>query len=300
MAAMRRAARPFSATRLIPAAILLAAAGLLAWTAAWGVEAAAPARLVHRLAPPAPAAPLPPVRGPAGRPLVVIDPGHGGHDPGAVAAGAQEKAVTLAAARAVADMLAEGGGVRVALTRDTDRFLAHEERYGIARRLGASLFVSLHADASPGGGGHGATVYTLADRPSDAEAARTAARENRGAGARADDGLPGILADLTARESRVAAGAFADRLVEEAAGRLPLRTPPRRAGALVVLRAPDVPSVLFEMGYLTDPRDRATLASDAGRQAVADSIARATARHFARARIAAAPPGRLATARKNR
>ncbi len=120
---------------------------------------------------------LPKIHGPrdSNRPLVVIDAGHGGHDPGAISphGSKREKDVTLAIARAIRDRLVAGGRVRVALTRDTDKYLVLEERYGIARRMDADLFISIHADAAGNQSAHGATVYTLAEVASDREAART-------------------------------------------------------------------------------------------------------------------------------
>jgi N-acetylmuramoyl-L-alanine amidase len=126
----------------------------------------------------------PPVLGPAGRPLVVLDPGHGGRDPGATSPYGQrrEKDVTLALARAMRDELLASRRVRVALTRNDDRYLVHQERYEIARRLGAELFVSVHADAAPANdGARGATVYTLSEVASDRQAALLAAQENSSA-----------------------------------------------------------------------------------------------------------------------
>jgi len=252
-----------------------------------------PFRLVTALPRPAPAPPLPTPRGPAGRPLVVIDAGHGGQDPGAGSSGVAEKTVTLAAARAIGDALLAGGRLRVALTRADDRFLLLEERYGIARRLGADLLISLHADAAPHGGARGATVYTWGVDASDAEAARTARRENRGpVGDNSNVNAVGeILGDLTRRETAASADAFAARLVEEAAGRVAMRRTPRRQAALIVLRAPDVPSVLFEMGYLDNAADRTALISTAGRTAIARTVRAAAERQFADRALAAQVTG---------
>ncbi|NJC33941.1 N-acetylmuramoyl-L-alanine amidase [Sphingomonas jejuensis] len=256
-----------------------------------------PFRLVTPLPRPLPAPPLPAVRGPAGRPLVVIDAGHGGQDPGAVSGGIAEKAVALAAARAIADALLAGGRLRVALTRSDDRFLLLEERYGIARRLGADLFISLHADAAPGGGARGATVYTWGRAASDSQAARLARRENEGvSGDNIAVNIVGeILGDLTRRETAAAADAFADRLVEEAAGRIAMRTTPRRQASLAVLRAPDTPSVLIEMGYLDNPADRAALLSAEHRSDIAQAVRVAAERQFADRALAAQVSGIAAT-----
>src|SRR3954452_10046292 len=138
-----------------------------------------------------------------GRPIVVIDAGHGGRDPGAtsVSGDVAEKELTLALAREVRDRLVERGRVRVAMTRDDDRYLTLEDRAAVARRLNAAMFVSLHMDSAPNPLARGASVYSLSDVASDAEAARFAAVENRGA-AVGEDGngsVQAMLSDLTMR-----------------------------------------------------------------------------------------------------
>jgi N-acetylmuramoyl-L-alanine amidase len=236
------------------------------------------------------ALPLPPVDGPAGRPLVVIDAGHGGHDPGAAASeGALiEKDLTLQAARAIRDKLLAGGRVRVALTRDDDRFLVLQERYGIARRLNADLFLSIHCDSAGNPLASGATAYTLSEIASDKEAARLAARENKAdliAGVelgRADPDLSSILIDLTQRETMTASAEFARLLQREAEPLIRARPAFHRMASFVVLKAPDVPSILFEMGYLSNQEDAAFLGSPAGHERVAESVRRAVEVHFAR------------------
>ena len=281
------------------------AAAALALAALAGFAAAAAPRLFSPQPPPdaaaavgvapaavKPAASLPPVAGPAGRPLVVIDPGHGGHDPGAVPpeADAREKEVTLALARALRERLLAGGRVRVALTRDDDRFLLLAERHGIAQRLRAGLFVSIHADSAGDSAASGATVYTLSEVASDREAARLAQRENRadilngvdlGAESRQ---VTSILIDLALRETMGRSAAFAALLRRETAPLVPFRDEAHRFAGLVVLKAPDVPSVLFEAGYLSNEADRARLASPEGQAAVAQGVARAIETHFARVR----------------
>ncbi len=235
---------------------------------------------------------LPKIYGPddPSRPLVVIDAGHGGHDPGAISphGAAREKNVTLAIARAIRDRLVAGGRVRVALTRDSDDFLVLEERYGIARRLDADLFMSIHADAAGNQEASGATVYTLSEVASDREAAKLAARENRAniinginlGGATQD--VSSILIDLTQRETMNVSADFAKLLHRESSRQMNFRKIPHRYASFVVLKAPDTPSVLFETGYLTNKDDVAFLNSREGRTRVATGVASAIESHFAR------------------
>lgn len=223
-------------------------------------------------------------------PLVVIDPGHGGHDPGATSQYSQspEKDVTLALALAIRDALAATGRVRVALTRDDDRFLVLEDRYAIARRLDADLFISIHADAAPANDqAHGATIYTLSEVASDREAAQLAARENAanlvgGARLSPDPNVNLILIDLAQRESMDRSADFARLLYREAGPIFPFRPQWHRFAAFIVLKAPDIPSILFESGYLTNETDAAYLQSQEGRRQIADGMRRAIEAHFAR------------------
>lgn len=238
---------------------------------------------------------LPPIEGPmdASRPLVVIDAGHGGHDPGAGADVLKEKAVTLALAEALRDRLLAAGGVRVALTRSTDRFLLLPERAAIARQLKADLFISIHADSSTNPEAAGATLYTLSDRGSTDEAGRIAAAENRADTINGvtltgqSDAVSAILVDLSQRESAAQAEAFARLVLREGAseserGRIDFRERSIQSAAFIVLKSADVPSVLFEAGYLSNPADAARLASPEGREAFAEITARAIRVHFAR------------------
>lgn len=242
------------------------------------------------LPPPLPAMELPDVQGPEGRPLVVIDPGHGGHDPGAASPDLtlREEAVTLAIADAIRDELLERGRVRVALARDDDRYLMLRERYEIARKLGADLFVSIHADAAANREARGATIYTLSETASDAEAALLAQRENKAdivSGvdlASTGTEVTSILIDLAQRETMEEAAAFARLLEREARPRVPFREVPLKRASLIVLKAPDVPSVLFEAGYISNAEDAAFLSSAEGREAIAEGFARAIEIHFAR------------------
>lgn len=240
---------------------------------------------------------LPQVRGPLdpGLPLVVIDAGHGGHDPGAGANGMHEKDVTLALAKTLADRLLAGGGFRVALTRSDDHYLALEERSGIARRLRADLFISVHADSADDPRASGATVYTLSDKGSSEEASRMAASENRadtinGVALRdTSNSVSAILVDLAQRQSAAASAQFAALIQREGQGRMSFRDRALQSAAFVVLKSPDMPSVLFEAGYISNPQDAARLASPAGQHAFAETVALAIRVYFARE---AAPAGR--------
>lgn len=249
---------------------------------------------------------LPGIAGPRdpALPLVVLDAGHGGHDPGAIGPdGLREEDVTLAIARQVRDALVASGRVRVALTRDADRFLVLEERYGLARRLGADLFISIHADAAENSSATGASIYTLSEVASDREASRLAARENRAnilggldMGRQTAD-VRSILIDLTQRETMNVSSDFARTLQRSAADDIPFRTASHRFAGFVVLKAPDMPSVLLETGFITNPVDAQRIRSSDGQRAIARGVREAVLLHFAR-QIAARErsSGRLANA----
>lgn len=241
--------------------------------------------------PTAPSAALPHIYGDDdSRPLVVIDAGHGGVDPGAISPidGRREKDVTLKIARAIRDQLFKSGRVRVALTREDDRFLILQERYGIARKLHADLFISIHCDSVGSGSATGASVYTLSEVASDKESARLAARENKAdiisginlASSSAD--ISSILIDLTQRETMNASANFARLLGREALSLVPLKPNFHRMASLVVLKAPDMPSILFETGYISNPRDADFIDSADGQAKIAQSIERAVEVQFAR------------------
>ncbi len=243
------------------------------------------------LDPPGTQPPKPRIYGPAGRPLVVIDAGHGGHDPGAIAAesGLREKDITLAIAQAIKDELIRSGRVRVALTREEDRFLVLGERSAVAHAIKADLFISIHADSAQNGSpANGATIYTLSEVASDREAQLLAQRENRadiinGVNlGRQRSEVASILLDLAQRESMEASAAFANLLKREASGLIPFRPDFHRMAGFVVLKAPDTPSILLEAGYLTNPADRERLVSEAGRTSIARGVRRAIEIHFAR------------------
>jgi N-acetylmuramoyl-L-alanine amidase len=237
----------------------------------------------------APRTPLPRVYGDASRPLVVIDAGHGGHDPGALSGdgGLREKDVTLEVAKAIRDALLASGRVRVALTREDDRFLILQERYGLARRLKADLFISVHCDSAGNADATGATVYTLSEVASDKEAARLAARENKAdiiAGVDlgvASPDISSILIDLTQRETMNMSANFARLLGREAQPLMPIKANYHRMASLMVLKAPDLPSVLFETGYISNINDAAFLSSSEGQRKVAQSVRKAVEIHFA-------------------
>jgi N-acetylmuramoyl-L-alanine amidase len=213
-----------------------------------------------------------------GRPIVVIDAGHGGRDPGArsVSGEIAEKDLTLALARELRDDLVKRGRVRVAMTRDDDRYLTLDDRAAVARRLNAALFISLHIDSAPNPLARGASVYSLSDIASDAEAARFAAAENRGAAA---DGAIGsvqaILSDLAIRAQMSASADLAARLVNKSAGRFELRPEPHRFASFHVLRRAATPAVLFEAGYISNTDDEALLRTPEHRSAIALALAQA-------------------------
>jgi len=216
--------------------------------------------------------------GARGRPIVVIDPGHGGRDPGATSVSGQvnEKDMTLALARELRDDLVKRGRVRVAMTRADDRYLTLDERAAVARRLDAAMFVSLHMDSAPNPLARGATVYSLSDVASDSEAARVAAKENAGSsGDRADGSVQALLSDL-AMESQMSASAdLASRLVNRSAGRFELRPNPHRFASFHVLRRAQAPAILFEAGYISNADDEVLLRSSEQRSKIALALAQA-------------------------
>jgi N-acetylmuramoyl-L-alanine amidase len=241
----------------------------------------------------APAIGLPPIEGPRdpNRPLIVIDAGHGGHDPGAInpTHGWREKDVTLTMARTIRDALLETGRFRVALTRNEDDYLILQERYGLARRLGADLFLSVHADAAANVEARGASIYTLSEVSSDREAARLAARENRADilnGVNLSDqssAVSSILIDLTQRDTMARSTQFARILEREGASTIAFQSPAHRFASLVVLKSPDTPSVLLETGYISNDEDGAMIRSAAGQKHIAQGVVRAITVYFAKA-----------------
>lgn len=214
----------------------------------------------------------------AGRPIVVIDPGHGGRDPGATSVSGEqsEKYLTLLLARELRDRLAERGRVRVALTREDDRYLSLEQRAGIARNLGAAVYLSLHIDSAPNPDARGASIYSLSDVASDADAARLARRENDGAVSTAAEGsVRAALSDLALRDQMEASARLAERMVRKASGSVLLRPEPHRFADFHVLRRAAVPAVLFEAGYISNSEDEAKLVEPDYRAKIVSALAQA-------------------------
>lgn len=224
------------------------------------------------------------------RPLVVIDPGHGGIDNGTRAAsGELEKSIVLEFSLLLRDQIEKTGKYRVVMTRSDDTFIPLGERVNIARARQAWLFISVHADALARGDGdaQGATIYTLSETASDAAAARLAENENRAdaiAGldlsAEPDD-VAGILFDLALRETKSFSMQFARGLVGEMRNATRMHKDPLRSAGFRVLKAPDVPSVLVELGYVSNKGDLKHLTSEAWRARTATSIAKAVDTYFA-------------------
>jgi N-acetylmuramoyl-L-alanine amidase len=223
------------------------------------------------------------------RPLVMLDPGHGGIDNGTTAAsGEMEKTIVLEFALQLRDKLEKTGKYRVAMTRTDDRFVPLAERVQMARQQGAALFLSIHADAlaKHEGEARGAAVYTLSETASDAEAARLAEAENKAdviAGvdlsAEANE-VADILIDLAQRETKHFSAHFAKTLVGQLKTSARLHKHPIKSAGFRVLKAPDVPSVLLELGYVTSRQDLKLLTSESWRARAADSIVQAVHTFF--------------------
>jgi N-acetylmuramoyl-L-alanine amidase len=222
------------------------------------------------------------------RPVIVLDPGHGGVDPGAIAAtGAREKEVVLGFADRLRARLESSGRYRVAMTRDHDVFVALDERVRLGRARKADLFISIHADTIATSRVRGLTVYTGSKQASDAESQSLAERENTAdAAAGLDHGetaeaVADILQDLTLRETRGFSHRFARKLVGEIGPVMPLSPKPQRQAGFRVLRAADMPAVLVELGYLSSRKDLDLLTSNEWRDRAANSMAAAIDRFFA-------------------
>ncbi|RED11374.1 N-acetylmuramoyl-L-alanine amidase family protein [Pontivivens insulae] len=214
------------------------------------------------------------------RPIIVLDPGHGGIDPGAVRDGISEKDIALAFALELRTALEAGDAYTVVMTRETDLFLSLRERVRIARATEAAAFISLHANTVTRGNASGAAVYTLSAEASSAEAAALAALENRADSVggevldAGDDDLALLLNDMTQRETNARSARFAEELVTGLRHSVGvIRSNPHRSAGFRVLKAPDIPSVLVELGFLSDRQDRANMISPAWRaEAIAGII----------------------------
>lgn len=259
---------------------------------------AAPAPVLAMPAPPAerPAAtgvavaagpPLRPADPPLRRRVVVIDPGHGGIDPGTIGInGVPEKVITQQIASRLTELIEGTGRYDVVLTRQGDEFVALRDRIARAHRANASLFISIHADSLADARLRGASVYTLSDTASDSEAALLAAKENKAdiiAGtdlSAHDEVVAGILIDLAQRDTNNKSIEFADVLTAELGEVTKLLRNTRRFAGFVVLKSPDTPSVLLELGYLSNPTDAANLADPAYQKRLAAATLRAIDRYF--------------------
>jgi len=231
------------------------------------------------------------------RPVIVIDPGHGGIDNGTQSGSENEKSLVLGFGLALRDRIEKSGKYRVVMTRTDDTFIPLAERVRIARNQSAALFVSIHADALPRheGDAQGATIYTLSDRASDAEAGRLAETENRA------DAIGGvnlteeptevadILIELAQRETRTFSNRFARLLVSEMKKTARMYKHPLKSAGFKVLKAPDVPSVLIELGYVSNKSDLENLVSENWRSRTVDSMAQAIDGFFAKRLATAAP-----------
>jgi N-acetylmuramoyl-L-alanine amidase len=225
---------------------------------------------------------------PQRRPLVLIDPGHGGHDPGTHGVtGTLEKDVTLASALTLKSVLEEAGRYRVELTRTRDQYVTLDDRVRLAQQLGANLVLSMHADEVSDASVRGASVYTLAKSASDTDTAALADRENGlapgngGHGEHLPPEVSEILASLAARETRMASARIAHQLVRDFRHRLPVLPSPERHANFVVLHAADIPSVLIEMGFLSNVEDEVALNDPEHRALIARAMTRAVDAWFA-------------------
>jgi len=257
------------------------------------IAVAADPVVATKAAVPEPAAPAVP----DSRPVVVIDPGHGGVDNGTQAGGENEKDLVLGFGLALRDRIEKAGKYRVVMTREDDTFIPLADRVTIARNQSAALFVSIHADALPAGEGdaQGATIYTLSDKASDAEAERLAEAENRA------DAIGGvklteeptevadILIDLVRRETRTFSNRFARQLMNEMKTTVRMHKRPLKSAGFKVLKGPDVPSVLVELGYASNKDDLEHMKSENWRARTVGSMAQAIDVFFAK-RVAKAGP----------
>jgi N-acetylmuramoyl-L-alanine amidase len=223
----------------------------------------------------------------ARRPLVMLDPGHGGHDPGAIApSGVFEKSITLLSAFSLREHLIATGRYRVAMTRHDDRFVALGDRVAAAVAVQADLFIAMHCDHLPQPDLRGASIFTLSADASDGLAASLANDENsadRFAGknvAGVSPQVASILASLETRATRIGSATFAQDIQASFQGTVPLLPDPMRSANFAVLRDPSTPSALLEMGCLTNPLDEKLLTSPTHRAAMADRLTNAIDLYF--------------------
>jgi N-acetylmuramoyl-L-alanine amidase len=211
--------------------------------------------------------------------VVAIDPGHGGIDPGAVRAGVAEKDIALAFAQELRGLILESGAYSVVLTRESDVFVSLRDRIRVAQEAGADVFISLHANTVTQGNARGATIYSLSERASDAASEQLAALENRAdiaAGLdlqiEADD-VARTLLDMARTETNPRSRRFADALVrsmDETVG--VIRSRPHRSAGFLVLKAPDIPSLMLELGFMSNATDRANMQSPEWRARAAAGV----------------------------
>lgn len=249
----------------------------------------APTDRSYVVTPPKPQAPTQTASVVIKKPLIIIDPGHGGVDPGALAANrAYEKHITLAVGKELARLLQASGRYRVKMTRDRDVYIKLPERVRIARAAGGDLFISLHADTIGRSNVSGCSVYTLSDTASDAETAKLAERENAVDSlvnvnvGHVDADVADILIDLVTRDTMNQSRVLAETVVTTFKGSgirtLPQR--PHRSAGFAVLKAPDIPSILIEMGFLSNKVEADQLSSDPYRKKLANAILRVIDRYF--------------------
>ncbi|WP_170468518.1 N-acetylmuramoyl-L-alanine amidase [Ruegeria arenilitoris] len=218
-------------------------------------------------------------QGTSGALRVMLDPGHGGIDPGAEVDGSDEKTLMLTFARELREQLLRAGGFEVVMTRVDDQFVSLERRIALAHRAGADVFISLHADILSEGRAHGAAVYTLSKAASDVASDKLAERHDRGdliAGidlSGADDQVADVLLDIARQETKprtdALARALADGMTQQGG---PMNSRPIRTASFSVLKAADIPSVLVELGFLSSPRDLKNIRNPEWRGGMAQGI----------------------------
>ena len=229
----------------------------------------------------------PPERRQDGKRIIVVDPGHGGVDPGTLGrGGANEKTITLKISKVIKRQLEATGRYKVYLTREKDIYIPHRRRFGRAKQVGADLFISIHVDAIKNSKVRGGTVYTLNERASDKESARLAAKENKSdvlAGvdlAETNNEVSNILIELAQRETMNSSARFAEILVPKMRQQVNMHKRGHRFANLLVLKSPDIPSVLVETGYITNKADARMLNSRDGARRISRAINGAVDSYF--------------------